>query len=137
MHAISSLPTNYGKAMEIKDSGLSPAQSPRTPIESLRQRATPKLDENWRVIYEKIQFSDDDRTQRPLVVCQTINNERGKFKEIQIWLCIFDFEEKKLVKQKPIWFPELDLTYEPQSICLSASSEPVRDRENKGVIEFH
>ena len=53
-----------------------------------------------------------------------------------VWLCVFDFDEKKIVQQKSIWFPELDLTYEPQSVSLCASSEPVRVQGGKNSMDF-
>ena len=68
---------------------------------------------------------------------QTIRNERQKFLEIQFWLCVFNFQDKQISQQQSIWFPELDIKYEPQSVCLSASSEPVRISESEDGIDFH
>lgn len=50
---------------------------------------------------------------------------------------MFDFKEDKILKQRPIWFPELDIKYEPESVCLAACTEPVRITENKNCLDFH
>ena len=68
---------------------------------------------------------------------QIIRNERRKFLEIQFWLCIYDFKENSISKQKPIWFPELDLKYEPQGVCISASSEPIKIREAENTTDYY
>ena len=40
------------------------------------KKYTEKMEESWRIVYEKVRFSEDDRTERPIVVYQTIRNER-------------------------------------------------------------
>jgi len=50
--------------------------------EQEQQTQAQKLEESWRIIYERVRFSDDDRTERPIVVQQTIKNERQKLLEI-------------------------------------------------------
>lgn len=104
---------------------------------SKRSTYAQKMEQSWRIVYERVRFSDDDRTERPIVVYQTIRNERQKFREIQFWLCVFNFQDNEITQSKAIWLPELDIKYEPQSVCLSASSEPMRISESADTMDFH
>ena len=35
-----------------------------------------KLKISWNYVYEKIRFAEDDRSERPMVVCRMVKNER-------------------------------------------------------------
>lgn len=41
-----------------------------------------RLKQSWYLVYERVRFTDDTHTERPIVVYQIIRNERRKFLEI-------------------------------------------------------
>lgn len=52
--------------------------------------------EEWRVIFERIRFENDDRTVRPLVIChcrkrQSRFHQTEQLEDLNIFFCIFDF----------------------------------------------
>lgn len=90
-----------------------------------------KLNESWRIAYEKIRFHDDQRSKRPLVVYQILSNESGKIKKINYWLILFDFTSAKIVGQVPLRFPDLELLYEPSVSIAACNKLQCKENDSK------
>jgi len=56
--------------------------------------------------------------------------------EIKFWLIIFDFKLNQIIKQRHIWFPELEIKYEPEGISISACTEPTRVSATTNCVDF-
>lgn len=71
-----------------------------------------KYSDEFKIIFERIRFENDDRTLRPLIIIygrklKDTNNMDGEFIDTRVFLCIFDFLEEKIICKIRLLEPEL------------------------------